>query len=362
MTRIAILTPSLSGADATGNDILGMAGILTSRGDEVRIFAGASTLPEPEVWDPQKLKRFLAHPSDLLVYHYASGWELGLDLLRAVNCQTATKYHNVTPPEFFERFSSDFARLCREGRDQLFAVAGAGCDLYLSDSSYNARELVAAGVHESKSLVVPPFHHVDRLHSTAPDLPTLNRYQDKNTNILMVGRIAPNKGHGALIEAFAAYHHAYNRNSRLIIVGKQETRLQIYNSALHELTRSLRVDHAVNFTGGVSDSVLKACYLSADVFLLTSEHEGFCVPLIEAMAMRVPIVAYGSSAIPETVGNAGIVWGDRNPYLLAESINRIVNDESISFALGLSGWQRYQQSFSNEKIAEIFLGALNGLL
>ncbi len=109
-------------------------------------------------------------------------------------------------------------------------------------------------------------------------------------------------------------------------------------------------DASVLFTGEASDSALKAYYLMASVFATASEHEGFCVPIIEAMSMKVPVVAYASSAIPATVGGAGLVLDERRPYLMAEAIDRLVRDESLSFALGMKGWQRYQQHFTNEQI------------
>jgi glycosyltransferase involved in cell wall biosynthesis len=118
----------------------------------------------------------------------------------------------------------------------------------------------------------------------------------------------------------------------------------------------------VIFTGEVSEHALKAYYLAAHVFMLTSEHEGFCVPLVEAMAMKIPIVAYASTAIPETVESAGLVWEERNPYLLAESINSIVSGESLRKGLGNMGWQRYTQNFTNAKIEAGFLSAINGFL
>jgi len=100
----------------------------------------------------------------------------------------------------------------------------------------------------------------------------------------------------------------------------------------------------------------------ANAFVLTSEHEGFCVPLVESMAMKVPIVAYASTAIPGTVGGAGLVWRERNPFLLAESIDFLVRDTDLSESLGLMGWRRYEQLFTNLKIEAQFLGAINSLL
>lgn len=362
MPRIAILTPSITTGDAVSNDVLGMYETLRALGHETRVYAEGWTLTEPRIWSALKIRSFLKDADDLLIYHYSRGWDFGLDLLRALKCRTAIKYHNVTPPVFFEKFNEDLVRMCLEGRKQLSAIARAGCDLYLSASAYNERELLEAGVNTGKSFVVPPFHHIARLDHLASDKSVLHAYRDDKINILSVGRLAPNKNHAGLIEAFAAYHHDYNPQSRLLIVGKEELRLQTYNRWLREVATHLKVSEAVVFTGEVSDRMLKAYYEIAHVFLMTSEHEGFCVPLVEAMAMRVPIVAYASSAIPATVDGVGLVWSEREPYLLAESINSIVSNESIRESLAEKGWRRYQQNFTNGKIREKFLNALRELL
>ncbi len=331
MTRIAILTPSLTSGDAVSNDVLGMHDVLKERGYEVRVFAEGWALDQPRVWPSPQLGNFLRQPPDVLIYHYSRGWDPGLDLLRELKCRKIIKYHNVTPPEFLTGYNSDFAAMCLEGRQQ-------------------------------KSFVVPPFHHVDRLHSVEPDASVLNSCSDGKINICMVGRVAPNKSHPALIEAFAAYHHDYNHHSRLIIVGKEEVRLAKYATLLRAMARRLELQEDVIFTGEVSDRALRAYYAAAHVFMITSEHEGFCVPLVEAMAMKIPIVAYASTAIPETVGTAGLVWEERNPYLLAESIKSIVGDRSVGRALSAMGWRRYAQHFTNARIEAGFLNAINGLL
>lgn len=362
MVRIAVLTPSITTGDAVSNDVLGMYDVLKERGHDVRVFAEGWTPKKPRVWPAPQVEGFLKNSSDILIYHYSRGWDPGLDLLRRLSCRKVIKYHNVTPPEFFVRYNADFAAMCAEGRRQLDPVARSNCDLFLSASAYNMRELLAAGASKSRSFVVPPFHHIDRLDSLEPDGNLLNEYDDGKTNICMVGRISPNKGHPALIEAFAAYHHDYNPNSRLIIVGKEEVRLAKYSALLRGMARRLKLERHVVFTGEVSDRALKAFYLVAHVFMITSEHEGFCVPLVEAMAMKIPIVAYSSTAIPETVESAGLVWEERNPYLLAESINSIVSDKSLRKGLSKMGWQRYTQNFTNAKIEVGFLSAINGLL
>ncbi len=362
MTRIAILTPSVTTGDAVSNDVLGMYDVLRKRDFDVRVFAEGWALDKPRVWPAPRVESFIKKSTDILIYHYSRGWDPGLELLRNLNCQKVIKYHNVTPPDFFVRYNTDYAAMCAEGRRQITSVADSGCDLYLSASAYNMRELIEAGASESKSFIVPPFHHVDRLHAVEPDASVLNRCRDGKVNICMVGRVAPNKGHPALIEAFAAYHHDYNPNSRLIIVGKEEVRLAKYSTLMRALVKRLGLPDDVIFTGEVSDRALRAYYAAAHVFMITSEHEGFCVPLVEAMAMKIPIVAYASTAIPETVGTVGLVWEERNPYLLAESIKSIVGNRSVGRALSAMGWRRYAQHFTNARIEAGFLNAINELL
>jgi glycosyltransferase involved in cell wall biosynthesis len=363
MPRIAILTPSLTTGDAVGNDVLGMYEVLKRRGYDTRLYAeGWSNVGEHKVWPADKIHHFLKSPADLLIYHYSRGWDFGLELLRDLGCRTSVKYHNVTPPEFFTKFNEDLARMCLEGRKQLHSIARAGGDIYMSASAYNERELIAEGVEEGRSFVVAPFHHIDRLNTIRVDQKVAGAYRDNQTNILMVGRISPNKGHALLIEAFAAYHRDYNPNSRLLIVGKEETRLRDYGRWLREIARYLKVRDAVVFAGEVTDGELKAYYAVADLFMMTSEHEGFCVPLVEAMAMKVPIVAYGSSAIPDTVAGVGIVWNERDPYLLAESVNSVVENKAIATSLGEMGLRRYEENFTNRMIEAQFLKAISHLL
>ena len=362
MTRIAILTPSVTTGDAVSNDVFGMSDVLTRSGHETRIFAEGWSSDVPRVSSVSKISNYLKSPRDLLIYHYSRGWNLGVKLLGELKCRMAIKYHNVTPPEFFVRFNSDFARMCQEGRMQLPAIAGAGCDVYMSASGYNEKELLDNGVPQDRSFVVAPFHHTDRLKSIKHDQRIMNRYQDDSINILMVGRVAPNKNHAALIETFAAYHRDYNQASRLFIVGKSESRLATYNRWLRKIAAHLKVADAVIFTGEVSDSALKSYYMLADAFLMTSEHEGFCVPLIESMSLRVPIVAYATSAIPGTVAGAGLLWSERNPYLLAESVHSIASRESVRNCLQDLGTERYQSNFTNELIGRKFLAAIQPLL
>lgn len=362
LSRIAILTPLFTIADAVSNDVFGMYETLKKSGHEVRVFANEWTTDGIGVVSVDRIQDFISNRDDILIYHYSMGWNVGLNLVKEAVCRKVVKYHNITPPEYFAGISIDYENTCRAGRLQLRDFAHLACDLYLSDSEYNMWELLLAGAEKSKSFVVPPFHHIDRLNGTEADAAVLDAYTGETANILMVGRVAPNKGHLGLIEAFATYHRNYNANSRLLIVGKELEHLESYSSSLRKLIFRLDLDSAVVFTGCVSDEQLKAYYMVADVFTITSDHEGFCVPLVEAMALKLPIIACASTAITGTVGKSGLVWKERNPHLLAESIDFLVKNESLALGLGLMGWRRYEQLYTNEKIEADLLAALSHLV
>ncbi len=361
MNRVAILTSHVSTGSAVSSDVLGMRAALAKRGIDARVYAESSDLQEPKIWPLGEIDDFLKEPDDILIYHHSIGWSPALGLLQGLKCKTVIKYHNITPSSFFSGISAWHEEKCREGREQLQAIVDAGCDLYLSDSEYNQEELLAAGADEFRSFVVPPFHEIDRLQSLDADLGTLDQYRDGRAIVLSVSRVAPHKGHVELIEAFADYHHYHNQNSRLLIVGPEEEAFAAHSRRLREMVQFLLVEDAVVFTGEISDAALRACYLLASVFVSPSKHEGFCLPLVEAMAAKVPIVSHDSAAIPETVGAAGIVLQDRDAELMAESINLLVKDEAMNVQLGIEGRRRYEKHFATSSIETKFLRALGNL-
>lgn len=357
MARIAILAPNLSKADAVTNDVLGMSRMLKNRGHDVQLFASDWNLTDHEVRRVSTAGSFIQSQDDVLIYHHSIGWD-GYEFLKQARCRTVIKYHNITPPAFFEGISEKHKNLCAEGRRQLKFLARAEHDAYLAASAYNMRDLRAEGTSASRTSVVPPFHNADKLETIQPDLDIVDRYADGNVNILMVGGLRPNKGHVSLIETFAAYRSNFNSHARLLIVGAENEAFQSYTETLRELIELLLLKHRVVFTGEVSESELKAYYLVANALLVTSEHEGFCVPLVEAMALKVPIIGFGTTAIPETAGNAGVIWHERDATLLAESINYLVHHDGPMARLCFKGRQRYEQLFSNEVIEQRFLAAM----
>lgn len=357
--RIAIVTPLFTTADAVSNDVLGMYNALKSRNHDVQVFANEWSIDGIGIRPAFEATEFAKSSDDVLLYHYSMGWHVGLEMMRDASCRRVVKYHNITPPEYFEGISKDYEHVCRVGREQHEEFAAMQCDLYLSDSQYNMWELLMAGADQTRSFVVPPFHHIERLAEVDPDPHVLEAGRGDVVNVLMVGRVAPNKRQDTLIEAFADYHHNFNSASRLYIVGKEHDVLEPYSAKLRELADKLKVRDAITFTDRVTDEQLKAYYLIAKAFVMTSEHEGFCVPLVEAMALKVPVIALASSAVTGTVGKAALLWKERNPHLIAQSIDRLANDEPTAVALGMMGWRRYRQLFTNEKIESVFLNSLS---
>jgi len=354
MTRIAISTPTLSSGDAVSNDVLAMQRLLTNRGHEVNIFAEQSNLNAKNILPSGTELSYLRNVEDVLIYHHSIGCKSGIEALKKASCRKIVKYHNVTPAEFFDGVSEDHQTLCQNGRSQLEDIIESNPDLYLADSGFNYGDLIAAGSEERKTFVVPPFNQADQLRAGEADLEVLDEYNDGSVNLLTVGGVRPNKGHASLIDAFAIYLYHFNVQARLFIVGAENKAFAPYTTMLSELIRSWSIDSRIVFTGEVSERELKTYYLLASALLMTSEHEGFCVPLVEAMAMKVPIIAYASTAIPETAKDTGLIWNKRDPYLLAQSIDFLLTNEAIRMTLLSRGSERYEQNFSNCAIEKQF--------
>jgi glycosyltransferase involved in cell wall biosynthesis len=360
--RIALVTPVLVPGDAVSNDVVGMHNALQAAGYHSEIFATHNAIPGLSVKPVEAVESAIPHSEDIFFYHFSVGWDQGLNFLRNLKCRRIIKYHNVTPAEYYDSVNQDYALVCRAGREMLVDVANIPATLFLSDSGYNMQELIFAGASAKRSFVVPPFHQIDRLQEVDADVAILDGLRDGRTNVLMVGRLAPNKGHVALVAAFAAYQAGYNKASRLIIAGKHDARLQLYIDSIHAAIEEADLKRHVIFTHELSDEQLKAYFLAAHVFAITSEHEGFCVPLVEAMAHHIPVVAYASTAITETVGPAGIVWDERDPRLLAASMDEVVRNPVVTEGLAELGWNRYTTHFRNDVIRKRFFEVMKPVL
>jgi glycosyltransferase involved in cell wall biosynthesis len=194
--------------------------------------------------------------------------------------------------------------------------------LAAGDSEFNRRELEALGFPETAVLpVVPDFSHL----GGTPDVRVLDAFDDDRTNILFVGRMIPNKRPDRLIRFFHAYQSLVNPDSRLLLAGSS-AQFEHYRDSLQYLAASLGVTD-VNFLGQVSNEELTALYDVADLYLCASEHEGFCVPLVEAFYKRVPVLAYAAAAVPATMDGGGVLFDTTNPVEVAATMAAMLADE-----------------------------------
>ena len=360
--KAAILIPVLTSKDAVGADAMAMAQILDDLGVETRIFCQSSSGIQRKTWPAEELPAFAGGPKDLVIYHFSTAWSVAIDLLQRCRGYRVVKYHNITPAKFFEPYSNEYLGGCENGRRELAVIAKLGCELYLGDSAYNLNELTESAESELNDGVLAPFHRVEEIVQAEADTGMIDALTDGARNFLMVGRIAPNKGYLNLVEVFSAYVRAYSDPARLILVGKIDPRLHTYTDSITQRIEELGLVDHVLWINGASEAQLKAAYLSSHVFMLMSEHEGFCVPLIESMALGTPIVAHASSAVPETLGDAGIAWKEQDPWLYAASAARLFSDEELRGDLLECGRRRYQKTFSNEVLRKQFIGFLEPTL
>ena len=322
MIQIHQVLATLGYGDAIGHEVLGIQRVLRARGYESDIFVEtAETRVEPLTRDYRELVD-VSHPDNLLLHHFSVGSRASRTAF-AMPDRMALIYHNITPPEFFVGVHETLVRQCFGGRRELRAYAGR-CDLALGDSDFNRKELVDLGFPRTDVLpVVPDFSHLE-LEAN----PFIAReFDDEWTNILFVGRVIPNKKIDDLVRFFHAYHTWFNPRSRLLVVGNHGG-FEAYVSAVHQLAAALGNPH-IHLVGHVSDEELIAYYEIGDLFLGASEHEGFCVPIIEAFYKQVPVLAYASTAVPATMDAAGVLYESKDPMRVAALMDAIVSNEAL---------------------------------
>ncbi|MFB3918330.1 MAG: glycosyltransferase family 4 protein [Terriglobales bacterium] len=347
---IHILTPSLAPHDAISNDVLVTAAALRNAGYTVKVSAGGvhPSLRHEATTLGQLSRRHWGARQALVVYHHSMVWPEGENIIETTKNTVVIKYHNITPAGYFEPYSRPHYDACQAGVASTRRLATLPDVWFWGDSWFNTRALIGYGAPEARCRVLAPMHMTSDLACETLQYSTTAPFKDGKVNLLFVGGFKPNKAHERLIRVFAEYHHVYNRRSRLILAGSVDPAFESYVEALRQLAARLDVVSEVVFCFSVSAAQLRALYLVADVFLCLSHHEGFCVPLLEAMFFRVPIVALAGTAVPETVANCGLVFEEYNEALFAEAINYCVEDPELASKLRRLGRERYRSRFDNE--------------
>ncbi|MGD0392252.1 MAG: glycosyltransferase [Acidimicrobiales bacterium] len=253
--------------------------------------------------------------SDLLLLHHSMGYDAFDDVISLPN-DIVTVYHNVTPEHYFDDEAT--RRHIRLGREQLTALARRSL-FGIADSNFNRREMLAVGFRRVEVLPV----RVD--FSEFADATTGTGI--RSNDWLYVGRIIGNKCQHDLVTAFAQYHRTFDQEARLVLIG--DTSATDYVAEVRSESERLGVADRVIIMGKVSDKLLRSAFAGAGVFVSVSEHEGFGVPILEAMAAGVPVVAYGAAAIPETMSGAGILLHTKDPAVVAASVQAVQSDPGL---------------------------------
>ncbi len=356
MRVIQILT-TIAYGDAVSNDALALEGALRDAGYETGIYAENidSRLPEEAACKIDQLSRL--SDRDTIIYHLSTGSPLNYKIAE-YPCRKLMIYHNITPYSYFEEYSYDAWKLCKSGQEGMQFLSDK-VDYCLADSEYNKSDLIKAG-YSCPIDVLPiliPFSDYEK----DADEAVIKKYSDERyVNLLFTGRIAPNKKQEDVIRAFAMYQKYYNPRSRLFIVGSYNGTERYYNR-LKKYVRELQLENSVYFTGHISFSEILAYYKIANVFLCMSAHEGFCVPLVEAMHFGVPVIAHDSTAIGDTLNGSGVLLKEKKPLETAGMIHYLMTHSEERESIVKGQYERLRD-FEHDKIEKQFLGYLDAFI
>jgi len=326
-TAIHQFVAGFSNGDAISNESLVLRDCFRSWGLESEIFCETKRILPELRKDAHDISTCSPGQSDVVLLHLSIGSPVN-EVFRALSCRKVILYHNVTPPKYYRAINPQTADSLARGRDQVKTLAGVA-DINLADSRFNAKELEAFGYTDVH--VLPLVLDLDKT-VRSPDRRVLRQFKDGKTNILFVGRCVANKCIEDLITTIAVYKQAIDRNVRLIQVGSYAGS-EPYHAFLLARCRELGLNHEVHLAGSVPQAKLNAYYKLSDVFLSMSAHEGFCIPVLEAMVHDLPVIAHGAAAVPETLDGAGVIFEEKNFELVAETIGRVVSDAALRAAI-----------------------------
>lgn len=314
--------------DAISNEALAIREVFHSWGCESEIFSETKRiLPELRKHIRNATEYVsVCKAEDVVLLHLSVG-SLVNDIFASLPCQKAILYHNVTPSHYFDLINKQTAYSLSTGRNQARTLVNAA-KVNMADSKFNANELTQLGYRDVE--VFPPVINLDKLHSP-PDRKILKKFGDGRVNVLFVGRCVPNKKIEDVLKAFFYFHRFVEPNSRFIHAGSFAGTERYYYMLL-VLAREIGPG-SVHFAGCVTQSQLNAFYQCANIFLCMSEHEGFCIPVIESMIYDIPVMAYNAAAVPETMDGAGILLHEKQFDMIAEMMGRLTRDAKLRSAI-----------------------------
>jgi L-malate glycosyltransferase len=344
--------PAAHRGDAIGDSARRARDLLRAMGHDSQIYA--LTIDEDMCEEVRPFDDADARSGEVTIFHYALPSAM-TEAFAALPRGRVLQYHNITPAHFFAPYHAEVFRIAALGRSDLATLVGR-VDLALGDSEYNRRELERLGF--AATGVMPIALDLERI-TRAPVHPVLEKLLgDGLTNFLFVGRMVPNKRVDDIVRLAEVYKRYIDANYRFIFVGRTDGMPRYYATVRALVAEFDMLPERFLFPGPVPDWELAAYYRTASVYLSLSEHEGFCVPLLEAMAADVPVFAYDSSAVGDTLGGAGVCWSPKDLEYAAELLGQLAFDPVMRRRV-IAGQRKRLQDFSEARLAETLRGVLD---
>ena len=346
--------PAAHKGDAIGDSARRVRDLLRTMGHESEIYA--LTIDDDMRQEARAFTDAAAKRGVITIFHYALPSPM-TETFASLPSGRVLQYHNVTPASYFAPYDPGLFRLAALGRSELATLAGR-TDLALGDSEYNRAELESLGF--DRTGVFPIAVDTARItrHSERPAIDRM--LDDELVNFLFVGRIAPNKKIEDVIKLAEVYKRYVDAYYRFIFVGRFDV-VPRYYSMIRALMAEYRLlDDRFVFTGPVPDEELAVYYRHAAVYISMSEHEGFCVPLVEAMAADVPVLAYAAAAVPDTLGGAGVQFAPKDLEVAAELLGRLAFDDRLRAEV-IAGQRRRLADFDDQRITRELTALLHTL-
>jgi len=331
VSAIHQFVPMLHHGDAVGRHTLRLREVMAARGIRSQIYV---ELDDPEtVSETRPFASYAqeAESGDVLIYQFATASAIA-SWLQARPEPLVVNYHNVTPPDLYAAWDNGMARHQLRAQSELRALAPRAA-LGLAVSSFNESELREAGF--GRTAVVPPAAMVPtgsgaRSGAPAPERP--------GARWVAVGRLAPNKAIEFAVMGLLVTRRHHDPAATLEVVGRPV--VPSYTAALQRFIDELGLHDAVIFSGALSDAELAAALADSDVLVVTSQHEGFGVPVIEAMTLGLPVVANRIGALPEVIGDGGLLVDTTDPCALAGAVARMLGEPGLKETLGEAARRR----------------------
>ncbi|HYB93900.1 MAG TPA: glycosyltransferase [Vicinamibacterales bacterium] len=336
--------PAAHKGDAIGDSARRVRGLLREMGHQSDLYA--MTIDDDLRGDVIPWTDAGASRGDLTIFHFALVSPMTAAFAR-LQSGRVLQYHNVTPAHFFAGYDAAVYRLAMLGREDLKSLVGH-TDVALGDSEYNRRELEDLGF--TNTGVFPIAVDTDRI-TKAPRRPALEKvlHEEGWLNFLFVGRIVPNKKIEDHIKLAEHYKRYVDEQYRFVFVGKTDATPTYYAAIRAMLERYRMPPGRFIFTGPVPDEDLATYYRTASVYISLSEHEGFCVPLLEAMAADVPVMAYASTAVPDTLGGAGVQFTPKDLEFAAELLGELAYNDGLRQQV-IAGQRARLADFGDDRI------------